>query len=193
MRLFFALPLAPEDKLAIDEWRLRMFPRDIKAIPSENYHVTLSFIGNCSSKQLDSLCSASDHWLAHDAPERFCLTIDQSQYWSGSGILWVGPSSWPESLTRLHAKLGHIARQCTSAKKPKRSFQPHVSLYRSKSPIPKPLMAPYFELRDEEVTLFESVQGTNAVSYRELKTWPLVQNAFGRNRSNPQTSAVKPS
>ncbi len=174
MRVFFALPLSPSSSLQILHWRDKAFPRDRVGIVAENFHITLSFVGEVTSAQCDQIMqSANDLWQ-NKKPKALSLAIDQYAYWPNPGIFWIGPTIWPEPLQVLHSNLKQLSQRCVgrSAKQP---FQPHISLYRTKKSIPQPLIAPDFQLTFDEVVLLESVTKKQGVYYRELAEWPLEQ------------------
>ena len=172
MRLFFALPIDIEYKLAIEQWRNRVFPRDIRPIPIDNYHITLHFLGEIKAAQLERLCSSTAEAIANLKLEPLQLEIDQCGYWSGSGILWIGPEYWTEHLNRLQRKLLSLSGTF-GVSQSKRPYQPHISLFRSKQPIPKPLLEPDFKIDFDEIVLYESVQKKSGVQYERIESWPI--------------------
>ena len=172
MRLFFALPIDNEHKLAIEHWRNRVFPRDIRPVPIDNYHVTLHFLGEIKATQLDRLCSCAAEAIDNLNLEPLKLEIDQCGYWTGSGILWIGPEYWTEHLNRLQRKLAGLSGPF-GVSQSKRAYQPHITLFRSKQPLPKPLLEPNFEIAFDEVVLYESVQKKNGVQYERIESWPI--------------------
>lgn len=185
MRIFFALSLSGQCKLAMEQWRDCMFPRDLKAIPSDNFHITLAFLGELPSHKLDTLCTLTDDYLNHAQPHAFDLHVNECQYWTGSGILWIGPQNWPEGLTRLHKKLGHIGSQMGQAVQ-KKSFQPHISLFRGRTPVPKPISAPDFQVHCDQICLYESIQQRNGVRYDPVSSWDLAKAHYKKTGSRPR-------
>lgn len=172
MRLFFALPVDIENKLAIEHWRNRVFPPDIRPVPIDNFHITLNFLGEVKASSLDRLCEGATELLARLSLKRFRIEIDQCAYWSGSGILWIGPEQWPDELDQLQRKLASLAHTLGVAQS-KRPYQPHITLFRSKAALPKPLLEPSFTLEADEVVLFESIQKKQGVQYECIEHWTL--------------------
>lgn len=183
MRLFFALPVDIENKLAIEHWRNRVFPRDIRPIPIDNYHITLNFLGEVKMSALDRLCSEATEAIRSLAPPPLRINIDQCAYWSGPGILWIGPQLWPEAVDRLQQKLARLAHTI-GMKQSKRAYQPHISLFRSKTALPKPLLEPAFSLEANELILYESVQKKQGVQYECVEQWTFGSPELQQNVGN---------
>jgi 2'-5' RNA ligase len=170
MRLFFALELPPATAVAIDSWRQRHLPLAARPIPPANYHLTLAFLGELPPRDLESLCAAVDTQQAARTPPAFALTLDEVGYWPRPGILWLGPSQWPEALDRLAAGLAPLARRGRE----RRRYRPHLSLYRRcAEPPPAPSQPPDFELGFEHFSLFESRQGARGMHYSAIASWSL--------------------
>ena len=122
MRVFFALPLSPSSSLQILHWRDKAFPRDRAGIAAENFHITLSFVGEVTSAQCDKIMqSANDLWQ-NKKPKALSLAIDQYAYWPNPGIFWIGP-------TILARTTANIAWQSKTA-------IPALRWPRSQTPLP---------------------------------------------------------
>lgn len=177
MRCFIGLDLAATPKLAIAQWRDKALPYFTKAVPVQNFHITLAFLDQVSLSQLDALCQELD---SLDMPS-FELTLDQLGYWSKPRILWLGCQHLPAALEGLAAEVSRIARQCHIPIQ-QRQYVPHVTLVRKAAETPPtPLLAPGFECTFKEFHLFESVSGENGVRYPIRKSWPL--NTFRRPKA----------
>ena len=101
------------------------------------------------------------------------LDLDTTRYWPKPGIYWLGPNRWPDDLSKLAQKLGHLS-SAAGGKREKRNFQPHVTLYRRcQIAPPAPLQPPSFRMHYDHCTLFESRQGRQGVTYHALEHWPL--------------------
>jgi len=173
MRTFFALELPPQLAMSIADWRDRQPGGTGRPVPPANFHVTLAFIGQLADDRLERLCHSVDDFLTHDRPAGSELALDHTGYWPRPGIYWLGPSTWPESLTQLATRLRALAT-AAGARRDRNRFQPHVTLLRScDTPPAAPTTAPAFQLSYRHFTLFESRQGRHGVSYHSLHYWNL--------------------
>lgn len=178
MRLFFGLEAEPATALEIAGWRDREMACDGRPVPVANLHITLAFVGELAQPAIEQLCLSVDDWHADTSLPGGMLTLDQTGYWHKPGILWVGPSRWPDQLDRLAAKLRSLS-SAAGARRDRNPFQPHITLFRGcQSPPPAACQGPVIELAFDRFTLFESRQGRRGVSYHPLQAWELAAS-FG--------------
>jgi RNA 2',3'-cyclic 3'-phosphodiesterase len=176
MRVFFGLELDPATSLQIADWRDRQLSSPASPVPAANFHITLAFPGSLSGPALERLCLSVDEWLARTAIEGATLTLDRTGYWSKPGIYWLGPSNWPDGLTRLAQKLNSLGA-AAGAKRDRNTFQPHITLFRQCSTAPPaPAQIPDITLHYQHFALFESRQGKRGVSYHVMHDWDLHHN-----------------
>jgi 2'-5' RNA ligase len=177
MRLFFGLGLDQQAALALDSWRSRQLLCDGRPVPAANFHLTLAFIGELAPAKLDSLSAAADELVASVEQGPGSILIDQLGYWPRPGILWAGPSRWPQELARLAGALQQLAQRY-GARRDKRAFQPHVTLFRNcQSPPTAPPAPPAVRVDCDCLSLYESRQQRSGVSYQSLIDWPLAPPA----------------
>ena len=173
MRLFFGLELEQDTVMQVARWRDQQFPPVGRPVPPANFHITLAFIGELTEPALERLCLSVDHWLESGVMAGATIDLDHTGYWHKPGIYWLGPSHCPTQLSRLAEKL-RILSCAVGARRDKRQFQPHITLFRGcTSAPPPPLVAPALSLSYQHVTLFESRQGRQGVSYHPLRHWEL--------------------
>jgi 2'-5' RNA ligase len=164
-RLFFALDPPPRVRQQVVAQRTRLAWRG-RAVPDQNLHITLVFIGNVPRARLAELLSMA----ASMAFPRTHLLLDHAGHFSRSGVGWLGCSELPEDLgvfrqtlveSLASLQLGHD----------KRRWKPHLTLYRDLrkpsvridiEPIEWPLQA---------FVLMESVNNKNGLIYRSLGRW----------------------
>ena len=177
MRVFFGLELDASTALQITDWRDRQLPCAGTPVPPANFHITLAFVGPLDNPAIERLCESVEEWLARSEVAGGALSLDQTGYWDKPGIYWLGPSSWPEPLSRLSRKLRGLAT-AAGAKRDRNPFQPHITLYRRCTGAPlAPSQAPVFSLAYRHFSLFESRQGKKGVSYHSLQDWDLLPTA----------------
>lgn len=164
-RLFFAL--WPDDDVRIKLLRVaREYVRP--APPAANLHMTLVFLGACTSQQL--LCSRQAA-AGMECPT-FELEMDYLGAWSRAGIQWLGLGRVPAVLPELVGQLQQALAGC-GFEPEKRRFVPHITLARK---VRKPLVrsgleAVRWSVRD--FVLAESASVPGGVEYRVLERWPL--------------------
>jgi 2'-5' RNA ligase len=172
MRLFFGLEPDPATALQISDWRDRQFPGFARPVPPANFHITLAYLGEIQSREVERLCEKVDQIFTSPAAAGL-LQLDRTGYWPRPGIYWLGPSQWPSSIDVLSKRLGNTGAGGPSSKSHSR-FIPHISLFRAcKSAPPAAAVEPDFKFRFDHITLFESRQGRSGVSYEPLEHWEL--------------------
>lgn len=171
MRYFLGLDLSITSKLALARWRETALPKFDKAVPSANFHITLSFLGQVNEATLEKLCDAIDDIEGKSEPIK--LTLEQMGYWSKPKILYLAPSNIVPPLHALEEKTTKIARRCNIVMKHS-IYKPHVTIARGlKANPPCELFAPNIPCEFNEMHLFESVSGKQGVSYPVRKSWKL--------------------
>ncbi|MFV0278911.1 MAG: RNA 2',3'-cyclic phosphodiesterase [Parahaliea sp.] len=173
MRVFFGIEPGQEAALAISDWRDRQFGPCGRPVSVANLHMTLAFGGELPNTAVDSLCDATDHWVDGSDIPAVTLELDQTGYWQVPGIYWLGPSRWPPALEAQVRKLRQLLVGA-GARRERRSFQPHVTLFRNCDPAPPmPAQTPAITLRQREIALFESRRLRGSVAYHVLAAWLL--------------------
>jgi len=172
MRVFFALPLQEQLKLDIDQWRMHNMPPSSNAVPSANFHITLAFTGTIRDSDKELLCTRADEVMKSEEFKVGSLKLIETGYWAKPEILWIGPNTWPENLTKLASKLQNVGRHF-GAKKDKRAYRPHLTLSKKIQTPCYPTAQPSFHLSYDQVTLYHSISMKNGVRYVEIECWPL--------------------
>lgn len=173
MRLFFGLELEQKTALQISDWRDRQFSDIGRPVPPANFHITLAFIGELSSDRMERLYQTVDQLLDDRPLSGGKLNLDHTGYWQKPGIYWLAPRSWPRQLDTLAQRLQGVA-SVIGAKRDKRPYQPHITLFRGcENAPPAPAEAPSMALEYGDFALFESRNGKRGVSYHPLQYWEL--------------------
>lgn len=173
MRLFFALEPDSQTALQIADWRDRQFALAGRPVPVANLHITLAFLGDIAPAKLERVCLAVDEQLQRDTPRGGTLNLDQIGYWAKQGILWLGPSSCPDSLAKLSSSLQQLGTRF-GCKRSRGKYQPHITLFRGcETSPPQPASFPGSVLDYRNFVLLESRQGKRGVSYHPLGQWQL--------------------
>ena len=169
-RLFFALWPSDLVRRSITEV-LSCLPTKIdgRAVPTQNLHVTLHFVGHVTESTKDCMHAAA---RSVDA-EAFQFDMDTLGHFPKAKIFWMGAQSSPLQLTQLHKKLGAAIEGC-GFDADTRPFSPHVTLMRKS-------VHPAMKYEDfsipwtvDEFVLVESVQDEAGVNYRVLERYSLL-------------------
>ena len=173
MRLFFALQPDQQTVMRIAAWRERQFSLAARPVPLGNMHMTLAFIGELPAAALENLCNDVENWRDRKRPRGGRLVLDQTGYWHRPGIYWLGPSTWPPSLSTLADGLRSIAGR-SGGKRERKRFQPHITLFRGcQEPPVAPAVIQRIDLKYAAFSLFESQRGKRGVNYTSLQSWEL--------------------
>ncbi len=167
-RLFFALDCPPAQRKAIAQWRGELGLRTGKPVPTDNFHLTLLFLGAVPLAQINEVCEAAAQ--VRTPGEALKVSLDRLQVWHRAGVLSLAPEQAPQALLRLVYALEQAMLPFGFEEKT-REFRPHLTLVRDyRVPEPESATAPEFFLRAERFALFESHKGR----YRVLQDWSLI-------------------
>ena len=165
-RVFFALWPDDATRAAISR-----ATRDVvrvsrgRPIAKERLHVTIAFLGELTAAGLE---------VARGVPPipvgPFELTFDAVGVWPESKILWLAPSTMPDALGELEARLwGALVERGFRAEE--RVYRPHVTLARRARPVESAVQPVTFAVRD--LALVESFPDGRNVHYEVLERWAL--------------------
>ena len=175
MRAFLALWPDSETALAIDRWRSLCWRNLPGAVPVQNLHLTLAFLGDIERAQVERLTEALDRISA----ERIEVPLCRVGYQVDQNMLWLEPG--PElaeqaaPLHRLVDAARHASGKAGIAVR-KGLFRPHVTLARRvEVTASSPLMEPSFSLVAEDFHLVSSERRPGGPHYRIVRSWPSSQ------------------
>jgi 2'-5' RNA ligase len=173
MRLFTALDIKPEDRKRIFSWADSYLLLPAGKIAQTNYHITLAFFGDIQQQNIEPLVNQLTTLNERSSLRPFLIRLDQVAFWPKTGIIWIGPSAWPQDLSRLSASHASAGTRY-GARKSNRAYQPHISLTRGAQEMSPPLLAPAIELQISDVALYESQQNSyGKVEYHPVERWHL--------------------
>lgn len=153
-RLFFALPVGAAQRRAIAQWRRGLNLRSGKPVPSDNFHLTLLFLGDVDAAQVPAICAAVENLARPGAPLR--LLLDQLKTWQRANVLVLEPQETPAALRQLVYGLQQ-ALLPMGFEEQAREYRPHLTLSRDfRGQAPEAGVAPEFFLTARHFTLYES-------------------------------------
>jgi len=168
-RVFFAVWPAPEVQRALGEIaRGARSECGGRAVPTENIHLTLVFLGDLPRERLAALealgCTVGGR--------RFNLTVDRLEYWQHNRILWAGTSACPDALQVLVSSLQDAAAGA-EFRFDRRPYVPHVTLLRNARRAPAIERSPAVPWVVNGFALVESAPRERGRAYQVLRSWPL--------------------
>lgn len=107
-----------------------------RAVPPDNLHLTLAFIGSCDSQRQDCVLQAAT--LLKEQP--FDLELDQLGYFPRPRLFYLSPSAPPQALLSLHKQLCRALSPCRF--KAPRIYKPHITLFRGMQTPPYSVVLP---------------------------------------------------
>lgn len=179
MRLFIALPLTQCATKALQRCTDSLAPHltSGRIVDSDNYHITLSFLGEVSENNLIYIQSAMDAIKAMPAPTLSFVGLGNIR----SSEIVCAKLKKSDKLFDLQSALANELEQRGFAVE-HRAYRPHVTLIRKyKFDLPFAEAVKYAQLSNmpfqcDEVTLFETIFGSGGVNYRPVYTVKLPSN-----------------
>lgn len=169
LRLFFALwPEAGTRQAIYKASRDALAAADGKAVPAENFHMTLVFLGTAAEEALSLVKSIA----ASIQGESFRLELDRYGYWKEPQVLWCGASRICAAAATLAAQLRERLMDAGFRPDPK-PFVPHVTLARKVHRTGALGGFGPLTWEAKEFALVSSVTGKTGSSYSPLATYAL--------------------
>lgn len=172
MRVFVALklPNQTKDNLARSAEQMKHFATQGNFVATENYHLTLHFLGEVAENDLIYVQSAMDGVKDCVAPQ---LALQQFTILRGGDVVCAKVRQKNDALTNLHDKLGAIL-ESHNFDVEHRAYRPHITLIRKyKFSLPFSEVTknvdvfnlPFFAT---DLVLYQSVFDKDGVHYKEL-------------------------
>jgi len=168
-RLFFALRPDADERAALAGHAIEAArAAGGRAVPAQNLHLTLVFLG----ERPLSLLPALEEAAAGVRAQAFVLPIDVIDTWRKPGIAWAGPGTMPSALRALQ---GDLARALERIGIPpeERPYAAHVTLARKARLAYSRALVPPLSWKVRDFVLFVSESTPSGVAYRSLACWPL--------------------
>ncbi len=132
LRMFIAIPIPP----LLGEWlhdiqaQLGSTTSDVRWVKVANVHLTLRFLGDIASQQVQIIAGAMDRCLATRAPFRLAAGgVGVFPNLQRARVIWVGLDGDTNELSAMQAELeSALAR--IGFKREQRPFRPHLTIGR---------------------------------------------------------------
>lgn len=167
MRLFFSITPQLSVLMDIEKWRQQNWPLLERPINIGNFHLTMAFLGECSTQQLEQLQLTLENYRMPDID----FALDDLGYWPDSAVLWLGCKQSVvalEQVAELCTKTANKAGLRVSGRK----FHPHLTLARGvKTPPAAPFFEPEFECTATSLLLQRSFRDRSGARYSTISSW----------------------
>lgn len=143
---------------------------------AESIHLTLIFLGEIGTSQLDALCLAVNTVKGR----AFNFIVDGVRYWKFNRVVYAGAGEVPLELFDLVGSLKETL-SANGFSFDHRTFTPHITLVRKVRPyvLPKSLksLAEPIVWPVSEWILVKSEQASDGLVYTPIGRWPLVSDS----------------
>ncbi len=133
-----------------------------------NLHLTLHFLGNVSTEQLN--CIKYQAGTVGGVP--FKLLLNHYGKFGRAAVLWMGLESLPDALLKLQRSLGESLKLCGYVPD-NREYRPHITLMRKFHDHVYDQNLPPIEWFIDRYALVESVSDQQGVIYKPLQFYKL--------------------
>lgn len=169
-RMFFALDIAPKDKAIIASWR-SFLETSAKPVASNNFHVTLAFLGlvpqSIEQKLIDHLGHANNTGVT----KAYQLQLASIGLFQKPQVLYLGFNHFPPELSNLAQYLTDLAK-AHKLKQEARTYLPHLTIFRKAKALP--LATPLnHQFEVSSFSLYHSQSSPTGVQYLPVATWPI--------------------
>lgn len=177
LRLFFALWPSPGIAASLGALAVELSGRcGGRAVPPENLHLTLAFLGRVPAPRLNAAVAAARNALrTRHAQEESLLRLEEIRFWEKAGIVHAAPLQASSRLQSLVAALEDALRAADFTIED-RNFVPHVTLVRNALRAPGEVVMPESVgavWPEDEVLLVRSTQGPRTSVYTPLARIPI--------------------
>jgi 2'-5' RNA ligase len=174
--MFFALWPQSSLQLTLAETTRDALPaKGARAVPTENFHVTLAFLGSVPERRMQDLGSVARRvaGLFSAGAASLLLTFDRMEYWKKAQVLCVLAETQSSQVLALADALTAEATAAGFKPDPK-PFRPHVTVARKVAarPIRMPKIQPA-QWSFDRFALVESKTAPAGSVYAILETFPL--------------------
>jgi 2'-5' RNA ligase len=149
----------------VAEWQ-RSLSLEGRAVPQQNFHVTLAFLG---MQEAESIPLISEVASGLQFP-RCEVALDKSGTFRKAGVLWLGANEIPEALNRFqHDLVGGLLKAGIGYDRKPWIF--HLTLYRKMRKRPVIMHPVNIRWPMDGFSLIESVSVRSGVEYRTIGHW----------------------
>ena len=174
-RLFLGVPLGEEVRSMLAQ-HLHEHQIPGRAVPPDNWHLTVRFLGNLDQVAMERLIASLDE---ADLGQPFDIALGDLGAFprpAKASVVWVALASGSERLAELN-EIAEEASQAVGLAPEERPFAPHLTLSRIRPELDvRSALASYrrmpFQWTARDLVLFESRSGRGGAVYQALERFP---------------------
>ncbi|MEM9403105.1 MAG: RNA 2',3'-cyclic phosphodiesterase [Pseudomonadota bacterium] len=137
---------------------------DGRAIPRDNWHLTLLYVGEFPEVAIPGLLQQANA-LQSDS---FRLRFDKVEFWARARVACLVPSTVPTELARLNQQLKNLLSDAGFLMEEQR-FRPHITICRNARPFETQRLAQPLAVEWSSFELLESTRVRGETRYVPLK------------------------
>ena len=180
-RVFIGIPIGHKIKSILPSLKSTVHcSRDIiRWIPPDNIHLTLSFLGNISDKDIPNIVQSLENCITS---KYFKIKIESTGVFPSANfpkILWIGIGKGADDLTSLQQDIEISVRKFKGIYR-REKFMPHITIARIRRSRRKIDVLPFLntvysptELDVNSICLYESILLPKGTRYTVLTEFPL--------------------
>jgi RNA 2',3'-cyclic 3'-phosphodiesterase len=184
IRSFIAIPLNAEVIFRIEKTQkeLKTLPADVKWVNTKSIHLTLKFLGNIEEGSIETIAQEIQNGIKGFKPWLTAVkNMGAFPSLKSPRVVWIGLEDQSGQLVKLQ---NHIDKEMSRLgfEEEKRTFAPHLTLGRVRSPRGKDELVKYLlderervfgEIKVDRVILFKSELKPTGAVYTVLKEFTL--------------------
>ncbi len=164
-RLFIALPIPPNIASTIHTWQQQQSIAKARAVPANNLHLTLAFLGEQHESHINSVGSA----LATICCQPWLQSLDQCGLFQRAKVAYLAPKKAAPELLQLATEIQQTMGKIISYR-PQQQFIPHVTVFRQFTGSSNDLwLQQQWNWPVSHFALYHSLHG----NYHLIEQWPL--------------------
>ena len=180
-RVFIGIPIGHKIKSILPSLKstVHSSTKIIRWIPHDNIHLTLSFLGNISDKDIPIIVQSLENCITS---KYFKIKIESTGVFPSANfpkILWIGIGKGADELILLQKEIERSVRKFKEISR-KEKFMPHITIARIRRSRCKIDVLPFLntvyspiELDINSVCLYESLLRLEGAQYTVLTEFPL--------------------
>ncbi len=183
IRAFIAVDIPEEVRRELEELKSRLEPheKNVKWVPAKNIHITLKFLGNIPEDRIPDIEEVIHRLLLNRRSIRLrAKSAGAFPSLKRIRVIWAGIDGDISELRSLQHNL-EVELEKIGFPKDERSFKPHLTLGRLKSPSGSPSLAKAIaglysfsgsEFTVDHITLYKSILKPSGAVYEVLAKVP---------------------